>query len=223
MIRKLTPKQERFVDEYLKDLNATQAAIRAGYELVSDLNSFKEKYYVYFLIDPFDMSIFYVGKGTGRRMFAHCRAKNDVNRIKSSRINKIKNSGNSVIERIFSLHEDESDALSVERLLIKRLSESGLTNISSGERTSKESALAKIDYMLNSLLSYEVWASNISKEIYKSVEVAFGCPKRFYEKFKDELLNHKKLIENNGDLGNGWFYDFARHELCLRRNKKSSA
>lgn len=28
---KLTAKQQRFVDEYLKDLNATQAAIRAGY------------------------------------------------------------------------------------------------------------------------------------------------------------------------------------------------
>ncbi len=28
---RLTPKQERFVDEYLIDLNATQAAIRAGY------------------------------------------------------------------------------------------------------------------------------------------------------------------------------------------------
>lgn len=27
----LTPKQQRFVDEYLVDLNATQAAIRAGY------------------------------------------------------------------------------------------------------------------------------------------------------------------------------------------------
>lgn len=27
----LTPKQERFVREYLRDLNATQAAIRAGY------------------------------------------------------------------------------------------------------------------------------------------------------------------------------------------------
>ena len=27
----LTPKQERFVQEYLVDLNATQAAIRAGY------------------------------------------------------------------------------------------------------------------------------------------------------------------------------------------------
>ncbi|MYD94572.1 MAG: terminase small subunit [Chloroflexi bacterium] len=29
--RKLTPKQQRFVDEYLVDLNATQAAVRAGY------------------------------------------------------------------------------------------------------------------------------------------------------------------------------------------------
>jgi len=30
-VAKLTPKQKRFVDEYLIDLNATQAAIRAGY------------------------------------------------------------------------------------------------------------------------------------------------------------------------------------------------
>ena len=31
MASKLTPKQQKFVDEYLVDLNATQAAIRAGY------------------------------------------------------------------------------------------------------------------------------------------------------------------------------------------------
>lgn len=30
-LQKLTPKLIRFVDEYLVDLNATQAAIRAGY------------------------------------------------------------------------------------------------------------------------------------------------------------------------------------------------
>lgn len=29
--KELTPKQQRFIDEYLIDLNATQAAIRAGY------------------------------------------------------------------------------------------------------------------------------------------------------------------------------------------------
>lgn len=31
MAPRITPKQARFVEEYLKDLNATQAAIRAGY------------------------------------------------------------------------------------------------------------------------------------------------------------------------------------------------
>lgn len=35
MIRKLTPKQTAFVAEYLVDLNATQAAIRAGYSVKS--------------------------------------------------------------------------------------------------------------------------------------------------------------------------------------------
>ncbi len=30
-MKKLNPKQQKFVQEYLKDLNATQAAIRAGY------------------------------------------------------------------------------------------------------------------------------------------------------------------------------------------------
>ena len=33
MAKKLTKKQQRFVDEYLIDLNATQAAIRAGYSV----------------------------------------------------------------------------------------------------------------------------------------------------------------------------------------------
>jgi len=31
MARKLTPKQKRFIEEYLLDANATQSAIRAGY------------------------------------------------------------------------------------------------------------------------------------------------------------------------------------------------
>ncbi len=31
----LTPKQARFVEEFLVDLNATQAAIRAGYRALS--------------------------------------------------------------------------------------------------------------------------------------------------------------------------------------------
>ena len=39
---KMTPKQQRFCDEYLIDLNATQAAIRAGYsEKYAHTNSVK--------------------------------------------------------------------------------------------------------------------------------------------------------------------------------------
>ena len=58
----LTDKQKRFVDEYLIDLNATQAAIRSGY---SEDEFFCKKegrgYYVYFLIDSRNGQIFYVG------------------------------------------------------------------------------------------------------------------------------------------------------------------
>ncbi len=33
--QKLTRKQQKFVDEYLVDLNGTQAAIRAGYSIAT--------------------------------------------------------------------------------------------------------------------------------------------------------------------------------------------
>lgn len=41
MARKLTDKQKRFIEEYLIDLNATQACIRAGYK-VADTKSANE-------------------------------------------------------------------------------------------------------------------------------------------------------------------------------------
>lgn len=43
---KLTAKQQKFVDEYLIDLNATQAAIRAGYKKTeyTDTNANKLTY-----------------------------------------------------------------------------------------------------------------------------------------------------------------------------------
>ncbi|WP_282608445.1 terminase small subunit [Pelagibius sp. Alg239-R121] len=37
----LTPKQARFVEEYLIDLNATQAAIRAGYSEKTAIDEFR--------------------------------------------------------------------------------------------------------------------------------------------------------------------------------------
>jgi len=43
----LTPKQERFVEEYLIDLNATQAAIRAGYSEKTAQEGFPNRSTVY--------------------------------------------------------------------------------------------------------------------------------------------------------------------------------
>lgn len=68
-MRKLTPKQQRFVDEYLIDLNATQAAIRAGCEFPIS----GEDYYVYALVDPVVGDVFYIGKGRGSRAKHHWR------------------------------------------------------------------------------------------------------------------------------------------------------
>ena len=93
----LTDKQKRFVDEYLIDLNATQAAIRSGY---SEDEFFCKKegrgYYVYFLIDSRNGQIFYVGKGKGKRVKQHTReakSNNVVNAIKVERIREIWQSG----------------------------------------------------------------------------------------------------------------------------------
>ena len=38
----LTEKQKRFVEEYLIDLNATQAAIRAGYSVKQQISKVQE-------------------------------------------------------------------------------------------------------------------------------------------------------------------------------------
>ena len=95
----LTPKQQKFVEEYLVDLNATQAAIRAGYLLTK---CGKEVgYYVYLLTDSRNGEIFYVGKGKGKRYTHHEREWRTNNRIdnakKCQRIGEIKQGGGSII------------------------------------------------------------------------------------------------------------------------------
>lgn len=56
-MRDLAPKQARFVEEYLVDLNATQAAIRAGYSqrtaVGSALRSVVPERPVYWLVESF--------------------------------------------------------------------------------------------------------------------------------------------------------------------------
>ena len=100
------------------------------------------KYYVYGLLNPFNYQPFYVGKGTGNRVFQH--AKNalkpkdidkDENQVslKEDTIREIINNGKEVICIIYHWGLTSHEALLIESVLIDCLP--GLTNIQSGYDT----------------------------------------------------------------------------------------
>ena len=93
-------------------------------------------YYVYELIDPRNMNVFYVGKGKGNRVYEHTKK---VKRNSSTQSNKKKNeiikdilkSGNEVIEKIVERFETDEEAVEHEAHLINLYGIKNLTNIQS--------------------------------------------------------------------------------------------
>ena len=79
-------------------------------------------YYVYFLIDPRNNKIFYVGKGHGNRVFDHAKGAikgNDpVHPEKNELIREIINSGKEVIPMIARWNLTEKEAYILESILI---------------------------------------------------------------------------------------------------------
>lgn len=181
----LTPRQQRFVDEYLIDLNATQAAIRASYDFGA-----ASGHYTYFLIDPRDHHIFYVGKGTHRRLSLHARrVKSGLvdNPAKCERIYDIQSAGFEVIELVFSEHADELSAYAVERNLIAALRLCGLTNIAGGITTRRESAQLKARIALSKLLSFEDWMASATHDQKEDAKRFFGSERAVYDWVRGRL------------------------------------
>jgi hypothetical protein len=182
---KLTPKQERFVSEYQIDLNATQAAIRAGVEWLPLPSAF----YVYFLIDPRNGGIFYVGKGKGRRMYAHAPSsrKTQGSGAKSSKIIEIEQAGHKVKEVVFATYDIDADAYAVERTLIKKLKDKGLTNISSGSVSPNEALSMWAKTKLAQLPDFEDWFVALPQGRIDTISSVFGGARDCYEWYRKAL------------------------------------
>ncbi|WP_228153077.1 terminase small subunit [Acinetobacter indicus] len=176
----LTPKQQRFVEEYLIDLNATQAAIRSGcdFDTVEPIG-----YYVYLLINPLDDKIFYIGKGKGNRLHSHAKnAKKGLidNEPKYSKIKEILKSGREPVAIVFESNLRESIAFKIEKELIHRLVDCGLTNISHGTVTNVEKIKAQIEDYYERIIPFDVWQDLITPELKNQIERIFGSVENCY-------------------------------------------
>ncbi|CAN5730655.1 hypothetical protein BH24BAC1_BH24BAC1_41230 [soil metagenome] len=76
--RKLTPKQERFCLEYLRDLNATQAAARAGYSNKT-------------------------ANEQGARLLANASISEEIERLKAGRVDRIHIDNDWVIKHLIQI------------------------------------------------------------------------------------------------------------------------
>ncbi|WP_435018479.1 LEM-3-like GIY-YIG domain-containing protein [Tundrisphaera sp. TA3] len=158
MASELTPKQQRFVEEYLIDLNANQAAIRAGYELHSCGS--EVGFYVYLLVDSRNGEIFYVGKGKGQRFKAHereWRMARYLNTDKCDRIGEIVRDGGRVIAYRFAEGMDEMTAFATERLLISGIGIDRLTNAARGQAAEAERCIEHAKHLLTRIKSFDRW------------------------------------------------------------------
>lgn len=154
----LTPLQKRFVSEYLIDLNATQAAIRAGYAL-AEWDS-PPAYYVYALIDPRTDTIFYIGKGKYRRCYQHekeYRAGRVDNAVKFTRIGEILAAGLNVRVAILDQYVDQRDAYSAERQFVFAIGRDRLSNEANGQTSEEERARVRAQDMLNRVIPFDQW------------------------------------------------------------------
>ena len=164
MTEELTDKQQKFVEEYLIDLNATQAAIRAGYSLRECGQ--EAGYYVYLITDSRNGEIFYVGKGKGQRHAAHLREwRSDrfANTDKCARIGEVITAGGKIIAYCFAGGLSEVDAFAIERQLIHKIGIDRLTNAARGQAAQAERDISHAKYQLTRVKGFEQWMAERSR------------------------------------------------------------
>lgn len=151
----------KFVRSYEKNKNYLVAQNDANIELM-DFQSGIKGYYVYFLINPINNQIFYIGKGKKNRAAQHLKdvlKQQENNVFKRNEIEKILKQNKKPLIKIFcNCAEDENLTYRIETKLIRRLYNS-LTNISQNE---DDLVIRKqIKRILNNMPTYEEWLVGI--------------------------------------------------------------
>lgn len=153
-------------------------------------------YYVYFLADPRDDSIFYIGKGKGDRVRHHVklakRGRVD-NAPKCLRICEILGAGLDVKEVIHRGGLTECEAFDLERALIEEHRDNGLTNIANGRISEMEAARAQAKWLRRRILPFEIWFNLLSDAKIAEFSRVFGDLRVFHRKFVAEI---DALIQN---------------------------
>lgn len=181
----LTPKQARFVAEYLKDQNATQAAILAGIEFGKPVG-----FYCYLLVDPRNGQVFYVGKGVRNRLTAHARlARLGVvdNAPKCRRIAEIHEAGLEVEAVVLAGGLGEVEALGVEREVIAALRDTGIASISGGNCTNAERVAEQVAAIRRQMLPVLMWKLMATPEQIAAATRHSGSPEAFHAQILAEL------------------------------------
>jgi len=124
------------------------------------INAFSEKaldqlgeFYVYALIDPRNGQLFYIGKGTGNRVFSHEAESNkspQSEKAKLQRIREIEGAGLEVKRLVVNWGLTENEAFAAEATLINlisHLSVDTLTNIVSGHHVHKSLTVEEFELL----------------------------------------------------------------------------
>lgn len=122
-------------------------------------------YYVYFLIDPRDDTIFYVGKGKGARATHHVREHNQgkfSNTDKHEIISEILENGQEPLIHVFKNNLSNSQALDLEGDIINDY-KNDLTNGQSGIISQQRKDRLWAKKFLKSMTPFEIWVNEVPR------------------------------------------------------------